>query len=250
MDGKERISADFNMRFPLSKCVDFASKHHKGQLYGSKPYMYHLKKVSDVALDCDYTDISILISCVLHDIIEDTDVTYEDVKENFGEEVAEIVYCVTDELGRNRKERKFKTYNKIRNNPKSIVVKLCDRISNITESMDANNLNLKKMLMYYREHNDFDDGIFNEDSLDLTSNAFNKYHKVIKDLENEIKNLDNILKDFNFRKRKYIFKNSNRQKRETPMTLAKEIRKNGEKWGDAVKRASEITRNKKDIFNE
>lgn len=198
MDDKERISADFNMRFPLSKCLDFASKHHKGQLYGSKPYMYHLKKVSDVALDCDYIDESILMSCLLHDIIEDTEITYEDVKENFGEEVAEIVYCVTDELGRNRKERKSKTYKKIRNNPKSIVVKLCDRISNITESMGNDNYNLKLMKMYLDEHNEFVNGIstdINDDSLDLTTKVWIKYYTVIEDLEKEFKKLDNILKE-------------------------------------------------------
>ena len=176
-------------------CWDFASKHHKGQWYGSKPYMYHLKKVSDVALDCDYTDESILMSCLLHDVIEDTMATYKDVKENFGEEVAEIVYCVTDELGRSRKERKSKTYKKIRNNPKSIVVKLCDRISNITESMGSENYNLKLMKMYLDEHIDFVNGVSNEDSLDLTTKCWIKYHSVIEDLQNEFKKLDNILKE-------------------------------------------------------
>ena len=179
----------------LLECWDFASKHHKGQWYGSKPYMYHLKKVSDVALDLKFTDESILMSCLLHDIIEDTEISYKDVKENFGEEVAEIVYCVTDELGRSRKERKSKTYKKIRNNPKSIVVKLCDRISNITESMGSENYNLKLMKMYLDEHIDFVCGITNEDSLDLTTKCWIKYHLVIEDLKNEFKKLDNILKE-------------------------------------------------------
>lgn len=179
----------------LLECWDFASKHHKGQWYGDKPYMYHLKKVSDVALDLKFTDESILMSCLLHDIIEDTEISYKDVKENFGEEVAEIVYCVTDELGRSRKERKSKTYKKIRNNPKSIVVKLCDRISNITESMGSENYNLKLMKMYLDEHIDFVCGITNEDSLDLTTKCWIKYHSVIEDLQNEFKKLDNILKE-------------------------------------------------------
>lgn len=179
----------------IIECWDFASKHHKGQWYGSKPYMYHLKKVSDVAMDYKYTDKSILMSCLLHDIIEDTEITYKDVKENFGEEVAEIVYCVTDELGRNRKERKSKTYKKIRNNPKSIVVKLCDRISNITESMGSENYNLKLMKMYLDEHNDFVNGINNEDSLDLTWKCWIKYHSLIEDLKKEFKKLDNIIKE-------------------------------------------------------
>lgn len=179
----------------LLECWDFASKHHKGQWYGDKPYMYHLKKVSDVALDLKFTDESILMSCLLHDIIEDTEISYKDVKENFGEEVAEIVYCVTDELGRSRKERKSKTYKKIRNNPKSIVVKLCDRISNITESMGSENYNLKLMKMYLDEHIDFVCGITNEDSLDLTTKCWIRYHSVIEDLQNEFKKLDNILKE-------------------------------------------------------
>ena len=179
----------------LLECWDFASKHHKGQWYGSKPYMYHLKKVSDVALDLKFTDEPILMSCLLHDIIEDTEISYKDVKENFGEEVAEIVYCVTDELGKSRKERKSKTYKKIRNNPKSIVVKLCDRISNITESMGSENYNLKLMKMYLDEHIDFVCGITNEDSLDLTTKCWIKYHLVIEDLKNEFKKLDNILKE-------------------------------------------------------
>ena len=179
----------------LLECWDFASKHHKGQWYGSKPYMYHLKKVSDVALDLKFTDESILMSCLLHDIIEDTEISYKDVKENFGEEVAELVYCVTDELGRSRKERKSKTYKKIRNNPKSIVVKLCDRISNITESMGNDNYNLKLMKMYLDEHNEFVNGISNDDSLDLTTKVWIKYHSAIEVLQNEFKKLDNILKE-------------------------------------------------------
>jgi guanosine-3',5'-bis(diphosphate) 3'-pyrophosphohydrolase len=175
----------------LLECWDFASKYHNGQWYGDKPYMHHLKKVSDVALDFGYTDESILMSCLLHDIIEDTEVSYKDVKDNFGEEVAEIVYCCTDELGRSRKERKSKTYKKIRNNPKSIVVKLCDRISNITESMGKDNYNLKLMKMYLDEHNEFVSGISNDDSLDLTAKVWIKYYIVIVDLENEFKKLDN-----------------------------------------------------------
>ena len=194
MSDEERVRKDFNMRFPLSVCWDFASKHHKGQWYGSKPYMYHLKKVSDVALDCGYTDVSILMSCLLHDVIEDTEVTYKDVKENFGEEVAEIVYCVTDELGRNRKERKSKTYKKIYDNPKAIVVKLCDRISNMYESMGTENYNLRLIKMYLDEHESFVDGIYNEDSLELTQKAWNDYNSVVLQLDYMFTDINDTLK--------------------------------------------------------
>ena len=83
-------------------------------------------------------DESIIIGTILHDTLEDTTLSYNDIKKAFGKEVAEIVYCVTDELGRNRNERKEKTYPKIKANWKATVVKICDRIANITQSKKYN----------------------------------------------------------------------------------------------------------------
>ena len=68
-------------------------------------------------------------------------------------------------------------------------------ISNITESMGSENYNLKLMKMYLDEHIDFVNGVSNEDSLDLTTKCWIKYHSVIEDLQNEFKKLDNILKE-------------------------------------------------------
>lgn len=117
----------------LERALMVAEKAHAGQSYDIYPYMYHVKQVVKIAQDLGY-DESILVSCALHDTLEDTDLSFNDIKKAFGEEVAEIVYCVTDELGRNRKERKAKTYPKIRSNWKAIAVKLADRIANVTQS--------------------------------------------------------------------------------------------------------------------
>jgi (p)ppGpp synthase/HD superfamily hydrolase len=170
----------------FTKGWNFANKSHFGQKYGTESYMFHLEDVVKVCLEIPCDDIQIIIGCILHDVIEDTKVTYKDVKENFGEEVAEIVYCVTDELGRNRKERKSKTYKKIKNNPKSIVVKLCDRISNIKQSQSKSNYNFRKMKMYLDENEGFVKGIYNVDSLELTQRAWNEYNKVILELHTQI----------------------------------------------------------------
>ena len=51
------------------------------------------------------------------------------------------------------------------------------------------------MKMYLDEHNDFVNGISNEDSYDLTTKCWIKYHAMIKVLENEFKKLDDILKE-------------------------------------------------------
>jgi (p)ppGpp synthase/HD superfamily hydrolase len=70
-----------------------------------------------------------------HDLIEDTRVTYNDVKEKMGEEVADIIYALTNEKGKNRKERgNEKYYEGIRNTKGAVFIKLCDRIANVQYS--------------------------------------------------------------------------------------------------------------------
>lgn len=126
-----------------------AEKAHANQSYGIYPYMYHIKQVVKIAEELGY-DESIVVACCLHDTLEDSDLSFNDIKKSFGEEVAEIVYCVTDELGRNRKERKSKTYPKIQANWKATVVKICDRIANITQSKNHN----RELFKMYQKEND------------------------------------------------------------------------------------------------
>jgi len=128
-----------------------AEKAHNNQSYDIYPYMYHIRQVVKIAEDLGFDESIILASC-LHDTLEDTSLSYNDIKKAFGREVAEIVYCVTDELGRNRDEKKEKTYPKIKANWKATVVKICDRIANIKQSKDYNQ---KLFDMYKKEHEVF-----------------------------------------------------------------------------------------------
>ena len=137
----------------------FAQKAHASQLYDSCfPYFKHLEDVYNVLIGFGFKeenpeDLPILIAAWLHDSIEDTATSYSDVKKEFGEEAAEIIYCVTDELGRNRKEKKFKTYPKIRSNPKAVIVKIADRIANAGHSIKYNQTPMIEM--YRKEFEDF-----------------------------------------------------------------------------------------------
>lgn len=137
----------------------FAVLKHGEQMYGDLPYVEHLKDVFNLSKKLGYGK-DIQISCILHDVIEDTDTTYDEVKNNFNKEIADIVYCVTDEDGNDRNERKAKTYNKIKTNWKSIVVKLCDRICNIEKSIT---LDIKdKYYMYLYEQNCLFNSLIND----------------------------------------------------------------------------------------
>jgi len=135
----------------LEKALDFAKEKHKGQKYGSKPYMEHIYKTLDVAIKLDFR-ANIKVACALHDTLEDTNTSFQELEKEFGNEVAEIVYSVTDELGRNRKERKLKTYQKIKHNWQGLMVKICDRIANIESSQKDSP---EKLEMYLSEHNLF-----------------------------------------------------------------------------------------------
>lgn len=130
---------------------DYAKLKHKGQKYGSHDYDYHLRKVYDIVTHY-YSDEKLSIAAILHDVLEDTDTTFDYLVNRFGCDVACLVYAVTDEPGNNRKERKEKTYPKIKSNPYAIVIKIADRLANVRESK-INNPEL--FLMYEREYPEF-----------------------------------------------------------------------------------------------
>ncbi len=134
------------------KAKAFALNAHAGQKYGEHEYSVHLEAVVAVAKEFALGE-TIVAGCWLHDTIEDCGCSYQEIKSECGEAVAEIVFCVTDELGRNRKERKIKTYPKIAGNENALCVKLCDRIANFSQSIRDHNTGL--LSMYIREHSEF-----------------------------------------------------------------------------------------------
>jgi (p)ppGpp synthase/HD superfamily hydrolase len=125
-----------------------AVRGHMAQSYdGMFPYEKHLDDVIDILKRFDLGNNKYLIAGYLHDILEDGALSRNKIKGYFGEEIAEIVYCVTDELGRDRKEKKAKTLPKIAANPDAIIIKLADRIANIEHG--------GKIDMYAKEYFDF-----------------------------------------------------------------------------------------------
>jgi (p)ppGpp synthase/HD superfamily hydrolase len=132
----------------------FAEVAHGDQHYGNRLYSYHLEAVVRVLRRFGYGENQdLLVAAVLHDVIEDTATNYNDVKKGFGEKVAELVYAVTDELGRNRKDRHAKTYPKTAKLPEAVVLKLADRIANVEHSIETKDQD--KLGMYLKEHVEF-----------------------------------------------------------------------------------------------
>jgi len=117
-------------------CIE---QHRKTNHFYDKylPYEFHLRMVNNVCEDFKHLLTGKFNYCCgiavwAHDLIEDTRVSYNDVEIELGKEVADIVYAVTNDKGKNRSERAGdKYYEGIRNTPGAVFVKLCDRIANV-----------------------------------------------------------------------------------------------------------------------
>ena len=125
-----------------------ALKAHGDQPYDKiYPYIKHIDDVTNVLKRFGITLPKYLIAARLHDSIEDGCLSYKNIKLHFGEAVAEMVYAVTDELGRTREEKKRKTLPKTAKNPDGVIIKLADRIANVEHG--------GKISMYKEEYDEF-----------------------------------------------------------------------------------------------
>jgi len=128
----------------IQEAYNYAKNKHKGQLRKSgEEYIIHPLSVA-IILSNLHTDYVTIIAGLLHDVLEDTDTTLDDIKNKFGEEVALLTDGVT-KLGKYKFEGINKETDKIEAQAKNyqkmllamakdirvIIVKLSDRLHNI-----------------------------------------------------------------------------------------------------------------------
>ncbi len=130
--------------------------HHKtNHLYDHKPYAVHLAIVAQYAMKyiaCVPVHLqdAVLSACWLHDTIEDCRLSYNDIVQIAGKTVADIVYALTNEKGKNRQERANESYyHGIRTLAGATFVKLCDRLANIKY---ASEMQSRMLAVYSKEH--------------------------------------------------------------------------------------------------
>ena len=117
-----------------------AKKHHKGQLcYPAFPYIIHPVGVANLLMEFGYYDHEIVIGALLHDIVEDTSVTLDQVRKKFGNNVYKYVKANTrikskggespTERFRNKTQKTKETMKK----EKPIrLIKTCDFLFNVS----------------------------------------------------------------------------------------------------------------------
>ena len=120
----------------VSEAADFAARRHSGQQRkgrGSEPYVNHLAEVANLlSIVTDGTDTELVAAGWLHDTIEDTATTREELAQEFGERVTALVVEVTDDMTLPKQERRQKQIvDAPRKSPGAKLIKIADKISNI-----------------------------------------------------------------------------------------------------------------------
>lgn len=145
----------------IEKAREFAVAAHGNQKYGDAPYLVHLQAVAKLLIP--YGEQAQVLG-FLHDVVEDTSISKEEVESEFGSFIAECVAVLTDEPGSNRKERKAKTYLKMSQvGPElhlALVAKAADRLANLEACVISQNVSL--LSMYKNEHTTFKSAVYRQ----------------------------------------------------------------------------------------
>lgn len=120
-------------RVLVDKALEFASERHKGQLDDQgRPYFFaHIVQVYGILIDVS-DDTEVLCAGLLHDVLEDTDTTYDELRTLFTPNIAELVKMLTYNKGNQCFEnmKPSKDYNVLIH--KAVLVKFADRLSNLS----------------------------------------------------------------------------------------------------------------------
>lgn len=126
----------------LLKAISFAADKHRNQRrkdHEASPYINHPISVATVlASEGSVDDESLLLAAILHDTVEDTETSFEELVSEFGNEVADVVREVTDDKALPkaiRKELQIKHAPHV--SPRAKQLKMADKICNIRDILKS-----------------------------------------------------------------------------------------------------------------
>jgi (p)ppGpp synthase/HD superfamily hydrolase len=139
----------------IDYCRTYGYWAHRNQLYADDPFSVHLNDVFYVLKECGFDEkehASLLGAAFLHDVLEDTETTFQELEEKFGIAIVSLVWAVTGDR-ETRAERNQCIYSRLLEVPTAKDLKVADRIANL-ESAKYRGLD-NYLSMYRREHEEF-----------------------------------------------------------------------------------------------
>ena len=138
----ERLSARFDEEeiTLLRKAYALARTAHEGQFRkGGDPYIMHPVAVATIIAEDFMMDANSVAAGFLHDVVEDTDTTIDDIRREFGDDVAFLVQVVTKpkshapgQADRAKQENNFRQLlDSMRRDIRAVLIKLADRLHNM-----------------------------------------------------------------------------------------------------------------------
>lgn len=122
-----------------SRALQFAIIAHENQYRKDNTlYINHPIAVANMVRNLGYND-EVIAAAYLHDVVEDTKYTIDDIEKNFGSYVAHLVLCASESDKKlSWEDRKKETIAKIKKlNEEENIILLCDKINNIENMIDG-----------------------------------------------------------------------------------------------------------------
>jgi guanosine-3',5'-bis(diphosphate) 3'-pyrophosphohydrolase len=122
----------------ILKALEFSARKHKNQRrkdVEASPYINHPISLANILCnEAHVTDVNVICGALLHDTIEDTETEPEELQDEFGVEIKDIVMDVTDDTSLHRHERKQAQIDHAPHiSREAKLVKLADKISNLRD---------------------------------------------------------------------------------------------------------------------
>jgi len=120
----------------ISEAAELAARRHNGMARkgrGNEPYINHLAEVANLlSAATEGADAELVAAGWLHDSIEDTETTREELARKFSERVASLVVECTDDMSLPKAERRrLQVVHGPKKSPSAKLIKIADKISNI-----------------------------------------------------------------------------------------------------------------------
>jgi len=128
----------------LEKAELFAKEKHSKMTRkdGTTPYFVHLESVVSRLKSMGIVNEDVLCAALLHDTMEDTNTSFDDIFEQFGRDVAILVSSLSKDTKLPKKERESQYVTQLKNAPfEAKLIKLCDIAANLS---DLKNSDLSK----------------------------------------------------------------------------------------------------------